>query len=110
MQSAAQTNSDGMATLTMTVRGAAQGAVPENVWIIARHGADTALMTPWGYAFAQNGAQQERAFVYTDRPVYRPGHTVHIKGIVRYQKDDVLLLPDEKTISLRVTDPTTRWC
>ncbi|MGB6691714.1 MAG: MG2 domain-containing protein [Terracidiphilus sp.] len=104
MQSAGQTNGDGMATLTMTEGGAAQG-VPENVWVLARYGADDALVTPWGYGFAQSGTPRDRAYVYTDRPVYRPGHTVHIKGIVRNEKDDTLVLPDEKTISLRVTGP-----
>ena len=89
----AKTDSDGLASLTMTVRGGAQGAEPENVWILARHGADAALVTPWGYDFAGNGAQQERAYIYTDRPVYRPGHTVHIKGIVRQEQNDTLMLP-----------------
>ena len=25
-------------------------------------------------------------YIYTDRPVYRPGHTVHFKGVLR-QRD-----------------------
>ena len=42
LQSSGKTGSDGLASLTMTVRGGAQGAEPENVWILARHGADAA--------------------------------------------------------------------
>ena len=41
------------------------------------------------YAFTQNYASEGgeennyRVYFYTDRPVYRPGQTVHFKGIVR---------------------------
>ena len=52
-QSTGKTSADGMASLTMNVRGGAQGATPENVWILARHGADAAIITPYGYAFGR---------------------------------------------------------
>jgi uncharacterized protein YfaS (alpha-2-macroglobulin family) len=104
LQSSGKTGSDGLATLTMTVRGGAQGAEPEDVWILARHGADAAIITPYGYAFGPDRTTDLTAYVYTDRPVYRPGHTVHIKAVVRRQKDDALLLPEDKTLELKVTD------
>ena len=44
------------------------------------------------------------SYIYTDRPVYRPGHTVHIKAVVRRQKDDALLLPEDRTLELTVKD------
>ena len=47
--------------------------------------------------------RRSKAYIYTDRPVYRPGHTVHIKAIVRKEKDDALVLPDERTLKLTVT-------
>jgi len=105
LQSSGKTGSDGLASLTYTVRGGAQGAEPDNVWILARHGADAAVVTPWGYGFGAQNQQQERDFIYTDRPVYRPGHTVHIKAILRKEKNDNLVLPDERTLTLRVTGP-----
>ncbi len=111
MQSSAVTDGDGMATLTMAVRaeganlpGGAGGAEPENVWILARHGADAALVTPWSYNFGQQNQREARAYIYTDRPVYRPGHTVHIKAVVRMRKDDTLQLPQGWTPTLEVTD------
>jgi uncharacterized protein YfaS (alpha-2-macroglobulin family) len=103
-QSTGKTGSDGLATLTMTVRGAAQGAQPENVWILARHGSDAAIITPYGYAFGADRTTDLTAYIYTDRPVYRPGHMVHIKAVIRRQKDDALLLPEDKTLELKVTD------
>jgi hypothetical protein len=104
LQSSAKTGSDGMATLSMTVRGGAQGAEPENVWILAQRGADTALITPWSYAFMGYQPSDLKAYVYTDRPVYRPGHTVHIKAVLRKKVGDALDLPDDNALELKVTD------
>ncbi|MGD0629232.1 MAG: MG2 domain-containing protein [Terracidiphilus sp.] len=108
-QSQAQTGSDGLATLTMAGPVGppdANGNVPEpeSLWIMARSGADTALVTPWGYGFASDQSGELKAYIYTDRPVYRPGHTVHIKAVLRKEKNDALELPDAKTLKLKVTD------
>ena len=108
MQSSGKTDGDGMASLAMSARGTAQGPEPENVWILARRGADAALVTPWSYGFGQQSEGQGRAYIYTDRPVYRPGHTVHIKAIVRLKKDDTLQLPKGLTPTLQVTDSNNK--
>ena len=114
LQSTGQTGSDGMATLTMKVSGApnlAAGVVgpsPENVWILARHGGETALVTPWSYTFSTGTEQNTHAYAYTDRPVYRPGHTVHIKGILRTEKDDTLVLPADRTVKLTISGPDNK--
>ncbi len=46
-------------------------------------------------------------FVYTDRPIYRPGETVYIKGIVRAEDDGAYSLPDldSPTYWVSVRDP-----
>jgi uncharacterized protein YfaS (alpha-2-macroglobulin family) len=114
-QSTGRTGTDGLASLNMTTPGKvaavsdedeAGGQAPghEDIWILARRGADTALITPFGYAFDPDSRPANSAYIYTDRPVYRPGHTVHIKGVVRHEKDDAMLLPDIKTLTLKVTD------
>jgi len=107
LQSSAKTGSDGLASLAMNIPGGSQGAAPPDFWIMARHGSDTAVLTPWSYMFGfdEQNQQQERAYLYTDRPVYRPGHTVHIKGILRRDQNDNLVLPEEHTLTLRVTGP-----
>ena len=97
-----------MASLTVTIRGGAQGAEPENVWILANHGADAALVTPWGYNFQDNGTQTQRSYIYTDRPVYRPGDTVHIKGIVRQEQNDTLVLPGNRRLRSPSAVPITK--
>jgi uncharacterized protein YfaS (alpha-2-macroglobulin family) len=108
LQSSGLTDGEGMASLAMGGPAVHIGGEPENVWILARHGDDDALVTPWSYNFGQQNQQQERAYVYTDRPVYRPGHTVHIKGILRKEVKDTLDLPDEHTRTLRVMGPDSK--
>ena len=102
-QSSAKTDGEGLANLSIQTRGGAQGAEPENVWLLAQHGADVALVTPWGYGFSSEDRNQ-RSYIYTDRPVYRPGHTVHIKAVLRLEKNDTLQLPSGWTPTLQVTD------
>ncbi len=100
-QSTAKTGVDGLASLAMT---ATTGAEIANLWVMARRGSEAAVVTPWGYGVAGNGSGGGHAYIYTDRPVYRPGHDVHIKAVLRRQKDDALLLPANKTVQLTVQD------
>jgi len=104
-QSSAQTGGNGLATLAMSAAGTKKGAEPENVWILARHGADAALVTPWSYGFGAEQISDLKTYIYTDRPVYRAGHTVHVKAVIRKEAEDALDLPEEKTLHLRVSDP-----
>ncbi|MDX1522694.1 MAG: MG2 domain-containing protein, partial [Anaerolineae bacterium] len=47
------------------------------------------------------------AFLYTERPLYRPGHTVHFKGVVRQDDDAAYSLPPEGSpVTITVSDPT----
>jgi len=107
-QSAGQSDANGMATLGLSQSLVQLGGTPDNVWVLARHGADAALVTPWGYGFGPPDQQQEQAYIYTDRPVYRPGHTVHIKAVVRVDKGDTLELPPAATPTLEVTDSANK--
>jgi alpha-2-macroglobulin len=109
LQSSGKTGSDGMASLTYdgARRRAGSGAgecVDPGAPRSRRRAGDAV-----GYGFgAQRNQQQERDYIYTDRPVYRPGHTVHIKAIVRKEVNDNLVLPDERTLTLRVTGPDNK--
>ena len=39
------------------------------------------------FQWASPAYSAERAYIYTDRPIYRPGHEVHLKGITRIGYD-----------------------
>lgn len=100
-QSAAKTRAEGFASLAMSEN---KGGEPENLWVLASKGGESAIVTAWGYGFNENPEAGTHAFIYTDRPVYRPGHDVHIKAVLRHEKDDNLLLPADKTVQLKVQD------
>jgi uncharacterized protein YfaS (alpha-2-macroglobulin family) len=46
-----------------------------------------------------------RVYVYTERPVYRPGQTVYIKGFARDIKDEQFVLPGPSEAELEIVDP-----
>ena len=49
-----------------------------------------------------------RAHVFTDRPLYRPGETVRVKGILRDLKEDGLAIPAACEGKLTLRDPRGR--
>ena len=71
-----RTNVDGIAETPLQ----AGLAGPDGLRVVARMGADVAAISPYTYG---NGHEDWEGYIYTDRPVYRPGHTVHFKAILR---------------------------
>ncbi len=60
---------------------------------------------PWEFGINTNYySRPERltAYVYTDRPLYRPGQAVGIKGIVRLNDDLQYSLPDFETVEVNI--------
>ncbi len=53
--------------------------------------------TETGIYVAPTADKHYRAYLYTDRPLYRPGQTVHFKGILRRDDDAVLTVPPPAT-------------
>lgn len=95
---------------------------------IARFGYDTSLYAP-AFAIAQSpfsagsvywangvsvydfGVQQSysggdyNAYIYTDRPIYRPGQSVNFKGIIRAEQDVHYSLPtDVRSVHVTIYD------
>jgi hypothetical protein len=52
----------------------------------------------WGMYYAP--PNQPKAYIYTDRPIYRPGQPVYFKGIVRMDDDLKYSVPDKKEIKV----------
>lgn len=52
---------------------------------VIQQGSDTAVVSDWAdmLQYASPAYSASRTYVYTDRPIYRPGHTVYIRGIDR---------------------------
>ena len=99
-QATGTTDADGLAPLQMT----APKPLPDNFWVLATHGDDVAAVTPGGYALSGWQGGRWSSYIYTDRPVYRPGHVVHWKGILRARVANHLELPKLSTIHVTIAD------
>lgn len=63
---------------------------------------------PWEYGLpGEFPAPTWQGFVYTDRPIYRPGQTVHWKGILRADNDALYQVPPPGT-AVQVTINNSR--
>ncbi|MBK9053469.1 MAG: hypothetical protein IPL78_21970 [Chloroflexi bacterium] len=83
--------------------------------VVARQGDDvviTGLDYDWqNYGYGNNpgyfgdGTLPYASTVYTDRPIYRPGHTVYYKAIIRSDNDAILdLIPAGTAVQVRIAD------
>jgi uncharacterized protein YfaS (alpha-2-macroglobulin family) len=78
---------------------------PESTLVLARRGDDFAIDSVSGWNLSSDPDRYTVGYVYTDRPVYRPGHTVHWKAILRTQMGSLYRLPAAREVTLEVQDP-----
>jgi alpha-2-macroglobulin len=60
------------------------------------------------YQFGLNAnfyPERYRAYLYSDRPIYRPDQPVYFRGVVRTQDDIAYTVPDFDDIQVVITDP-----
>jgi uncharacterized protein YfaS (alpha-2-macroglobulin family) len=101
-----------IATQTTDANGLAQLAVPadtsspDNFWVVANKGEETAVASPQSYALQLSEGGKYTGYVFTERPVYRPTHTVHWKAILREKSANTLALPRPGNIHATITDET----
>lgn len=92
------TNAQGLADL-----GVVAGQDEHEASAIAQHGSSIAFMrfNPAAYG----SSDRYRVFTYTDRPVYRPGHTVRFKGVIRRMEKAGYSVPSPGLVAFEVVDP-----
>ncbi len=62
-------------------------------------------INPWNFNIDYRPQEEKYfAYIYTERPIYRPGHTVYFKGIVRAHEDVKFALPDGKKVHVIIKD------
>jgi uncharacterized protein YfaS (alpha-2-macroglobulin family) len=95
-----ESDRDGFSRLTFAL---AEG---DDGMLLARRGDDYApqAISFWAMRSGIEG-QNLTAYVYTDRPVYRPGHEVHFKAIVRAAGASGYSLPSDADMQLQIEDP-----
>jgi uncharacterized protein YfaS (alpha-2-macroglobulin family) len=80
-------------------------AKPENVAVVAANADQFAINTPGAWNLGNDPGSSLRGYTYTDRPVYRPGDTVHFKSIVRAQTVSGYIIPQDRELRLEMRDP-----
>ncbi|MFP3895303.1 MAG: Ig-like domain-containing protein [Anaerolineales bacterium] len=67
-------------------------------------------ISPWDFGVSSAPAKSEyKAYIYTDRDIYRPGQTVHFKGILRDEEDAQYdLPPQESSVEITALDEQER--
>ncbi len=90
--------------------GIARVATERNVnAAIVSYNGDVAIVSDWADTlgwYAQNADNSSRTYLYTDRPIYRPGHTVYIRGIDRVGFDGAYEVWQQNNVPLEVFDAT----
>ncbi len=120
---AGKTNKEGFFEGPIDIKNLAYGQSwqPE-FWVVAKKGDDFTFVgsdwNPGSQPYNFDGVMQDfrspqsdkvrlLSTVYAERPVYRVGDTVHLKGIVRYLDwDGKMTSPAGKIVQLKVTDPS----
>jgi uncharacterized protein YfaS (alpha-2-macroglobulin family) len=91
------TNQDGL------LMAAIDAVRPESVVTIARCGSQVTATDPGGWAMREP-ARELTGYIYTDKPIYRPGHTARIKAILRWRTNGQLLPFDAKQAEVSIAD------
>jgi len=96
-----------VAQITTDANGLGRTMLPTNLsgdslLTVGRAGDSIAVASTYISEFDQpNGL---RVYTYTDRPIYRPGHKVSFKAVLRQMEGTAYVIPAEKEAQVRVTD------
>lgn len=80
---------------------------PEDVVGVAQCGDQMAATDPGSYALREP-TRELVGYVYTDKPIYRPGHTVHMKAVLRWRQHDTLAAFDRPDAEIVAADPNDK--
>jgi hypothetical protein len=77
----------------------------ENAIMVATAGEDVAATSVESFFFFDTSASEYVGYLYTDRPIYRPTHDVHFKGVVRARRAGQYSLEIPAPLTVEITDP-----
>jgi hypothetical protein len=98
------TGADGTAQLAVGGDTNAQ----DNFWVVASKGNEFAAATPYTWEMNTSANGRYAGYVFTERPVYRPTHTVHWKAILREHDGNSLALPKPGNVHVTISDETQK--
>jgi uncharacterized protein YfaS (alpha-2-macroglobulin family) len=80
------------------------GAVGQDNFSLAMSIWDSGI-APWDFGLSgQVTPPQTEIYLYSDRPIYRPGQTVYFRGVVREAFNGRYTMPEQNTIDLSISD------
>ena len=100
--------------------GAAFGLAPNAAWLLAEHGDDLRAAELHRHMLYVDASEIPRRYewsgpeparqvlLFSERPVYRPGETVHLKAIARDRAGEALAMPADLTGQFTVHDARNR--
>jgi uncharacterized protein YfaS (alpha-2-macroglobulin family) len=94
---AGATSADGLVEHTLP------GEKADNTVGVARCGDQVAATDP-GSWYLEGSVRQLVGYIYTDKPIYRPGHRVHVKAVLRWRERDALQPFDRPQVELAASD------
>lgn len=93
---------------TTNANGIATGEFPavetDHILVLAKPNGDFVPSALPGYSFSGRGGEPVKGYVYTERPVYRPGHRVHLRAILREPTKDGYQLPSQSAADIEIQD------
>ncbi len=81
------------------------GGKPRDWLVLARSGSEFAASDLPSWDFSSATVRNYQGYLYTERPVYRPGQTVDYKGILRRWEQGHYQLPRSRTVTVVFKDP-----
>lgn len=94
-----QTNADGVAEFSLAVDRDSE------IMLVARRNNDAAIASVESWSLRENKEDIAIGYIYTDRPIYRPGDKVGFRGVLRGEDATGWKLPETSEINCEITDP-----
>jgi hypothetical protein len=79
----------------------------DDVVSVAQCGEQVTASDP-GSWYLRESPRELVGYVFTDKPIYRPGHTVHLKALLRWRARGALQPFDATDVEVRISDVTNK--
>ena len=79
----------------------------DDVVSVARCDEQVTASDPGGW-YLRESPRELVGYVFTDKPIYRPGHTVHLKALLRWRTRGALMPFDAADVEVRISDVTDK--
>ena len=79
----------------------------DDVVSVVRCGEQVTASDPGGW-YLRESPRELVGYVFTDKPIYRPGHTVHLKALLRWRTRGALMPFDADQVEVRISDVTDK--